>query len=115
MPSTPMTKIAPTTQTQVLTLPAIDAPQQAARILDARRIVTVLAERFRPARLGGGARAIVARQGNPTDLDARAAVHPGLRVARRRRPQVVARPLVSFQRDACRAPRVAPQCGLAAE
>src|SRR3954454_9612854 len=79
-PSTPITTIATTTQTHAFTLPAIGAPDERSRVLDARRIVPPLAQRLGLTSFVPGGVAIAALQRQAAQLDAGAPVHPWLRV-----------------------------------
>src|SRR5688500_12183142 len=87
-PRMPTTRIARTTQTQVLTLPAIGAPQQCPRVLNTHRIVSSLAERLRLACLAHRRPAIAALQGQASNLHAGPPLYPGLRVGARRPLQI---------------------------
>src|SRR6187397_279603 len=66
-------------QTQVLTLPATGGPQETARIADARRIASLLAEVLGLEREVAAGRTVAAADRQPCELGIRAAAHPVLR------------------------------------
>src|SRR5688500_11960438 len=91
MPRIPTTIIARTTQTQVLTLPAIRVPQQCPRVLNTDGVVSSLAQCFRLACLAGSRPAITPLQGQASNLHTGAPLHPGLRIRARSPLQIVER------------------------
>src|SRR4029453_10838186 len=66
-------------QTQVFTLPATGAPQETARVADARRVASLLAEVLGLQREIAAGCTVAAADRQPGELGIRAAAHPILR------------------------------------
>src|SRR5512145_1284337 len=98
-----------TTQTQVLTLPAMCGPQQFFRRVYARRIAALLAERPRLAGLGFRRGAVSLLDGEPRQLHPGASVDPRLGRWSRSAAQVGERGVPLLQGHQGRTAFVAPE------
>src|SRR5262245_31777399 len=98
-----------TTQTQVLTLPAIRILQELLRLLHAHRIVALLAEVLALARLGRRRAAVAPSERETGELDTGTAVNPVLRRGARRQLEVRNRLGLALQARVGRASLVTPE------
>src|SRR4051812_46717422 len=108
-PRTPMTTMATMTQIHAFNLPAIRAPQDRSRVLDTCRIVATFAQRFRLSCFVRRAAAIAALQREAAQFNARAAVHPWLRICANRDREIGSRILRAPEQGSCGAAFVTPQ------
>src|SRR5689334_1370681 len=115
--STPNTKMPTTTQTHVLTLPAITSLSfdESLRLFDAQRIGTRFAGGNRPCRFGPRGGAVPFLQREAPELEVRAPLHPDQRIGAERYLEVAPRIRRPPEQHARRAALVMPQPGLAGD